>query len=266
MKKILTYFIVTCFISNIKAQFGINTNNPSGIFHIDGAKDNQAVGSPNQFDLYNDVVLEKNAHTGIGTLPENNARLTINLNTSVNSQIGKAFRLKDGTEGNGNVLSITNSQGDIAWKKRIATIVATMGTGYNGSIQSDMAFTSTTISLPPGKWFIRSSIVLRVNQSNGTFTDGLFAQLSWADRNTDGTTYSLTQDAVSGNVFGGTYLGVYSLAFGQTIINNTSTATKTYYLITRKPKIWGINLTNSTWDNLAANSWGENAIIAFNAN
>lgn len=202
IKNIIIYLLtIICFINNIKAQVGINTNNPSGVFQIDGAKDNGATGSANQSQLYNDVVFEKNANTGIGTLPENNARLTINLDTSVNSQIGKAFRLKDGTEGNGNVLSITNAQGDIAWKKRIATVAATMGAGYNGSILSDMTFTTTTINLPPGKWLIRSLIILRVKQANGTFSDGLFAQLSWADRNADGTTYSLTSDAISVYVF-----------------------------------------------------------------
>lgn len=263
--KIFYILVVIGFTISIKAQVGINTNNPQGIVQIDGAKDNSASGNPTQNQLYNDVVIQNNANIGIGSLPEDNARVNISVNTAIDTQIGKGFRLKDGTEGDGNLLSLINPQGDVSWKKRIGTVRGTFGTGFNGSINSDMVFTTTTINLPPGKWLIRSSIILRVQSNNGTYSDGLFSQLSWADLNTDGT-YSLSADAESGNLFGGAYLGMYSLAFGQTIINNSTNATKTYYLVTRKPKVWGTSMASATWQSLAGNVWGENAIIAFSAN
>jgi hypothetical protein len=253
------------------AQVGVNTSNPKGSFHVDGNTDNPKSGSPNTLQLSNDFIVEdKTSNVGIGTLPESNSKININIDTNDSNQIGKGFRLKDGTEGNGHVLSLINTQGDIAWKQRISTVNAKHGTGYTGPISNDMVPTTSTISLPPGKWLIRSSIILRIQDQNGTaingtYDDGVYAQLSWADLNSTGE-YILTADAESGNLFGGAYLGRYGLAFGQTIINNTSAVTKTYYLVSRKAKTWGTTMDNKYWRRLAGEAWGENAIIAFAAN
>jgi|SRR5690606_23096727 len=263
------FFLIPFISLNLNAQtenVGINTEFPQEVFHIDGKTDNPKTPTlPNSEQVNNDFMVDEAGNIGLGTIPNADAKVNISVNTNNDAEIGKGFRLKDGTEGDGNLLSLSNTQGDIVWKKRIATVRGNLGPGFNGSVLSDMAFTSTTITLPPGKWLIRSSILLRVGGINGTYSDGLFAQLSWADKNSDGS-YSLTPDAISGNLFGGAYLGVYSLAFGQTIINNATTTNKTYYLVTRASKTWGTLLLDKNWSNLAAGSWGENAIIAFAAN
>lgn len=266
MKKNLVYiFLILLTVNNVEAQVGVNTSNPQGSFHVDGSKDNLSNIS-NQKKLSNDLIIEKNtSNIGLGNLPENNAKVSIGVDVTVNSEIGKGFRLLDGSQGNGNVLSILNNQGDIVWKNRISTVIGKLGVGYAGRVDANVAYTESYIDLPPGKWLIRSSIILRVSGNNGTYNDGLFAQLAWADKNSDGS-YVSSIDAESGNLFGGAYLGVYSLAFGQTIINNTSSTTKTYYLIAKKPKIWGTLLLDKNWVNLGASTWGENAVIAFAAN
>ncbi len=267
MNNKIVYLLAIFLVANgLNAQVGVNTNNPVGIFHVDGNKDNMSTANPTQKQLYNDVVVEKNSsNVGIGTLPESNAKVSINIDSSINTEIGKGFRLADGTQGTGNVLSLQNTQGDIVWKNRVSTVIGKLGKGYSGRVDSEVGYTDSYIDLPPGRWLIRSSIILRVVGYNGTYTDGLFAQLSWADKNAD-ETYTSSVDAENGNLFGGAYLGVYSLAFGQTIINNTSSATKTYYLISKKPKVWGTVLASQNWVNLGAISWGENAVIAFAAN
>jgi len=60
----------------MKSQVGINTPNPQGTFHIDGAKDNPATGTPTAAQQTNDVVITSSGNMGIGTTaPNPNASL-----------------------------------------------------------------------------------------------------------------------------------------------------------------------------------------------
>lgn len=54
--------------SLIFSQVGINTPNPQGIFHIDGAKDNPITGTPTVVQQSNDVAILTTGFTGIGTV------------------------------------------------------------------------------------------------------------------------------------------------------------------------------------------------------
>ncbi|WP_048512320.1 hypothetical protein [Chryseobacterium sp. FH2] len=49
------------------AQVGINTSNPQNTFHIDGAKDNPATGTPSATEQANDFIVTSTGSTGIGT-------------------------------------------------------------------------------------------------------------------------------------------------------------------------------------------------------
>lgn len=48
-----------CFAStpSMKAQVGVNTQNPQGIFHVDGTKDNNASGAPTVAQQANDFIV-----------------------------------------------------------------------------------------------------------------------------------------------------------------------------------------------------------------
>lgn len=269
MKKIVFVFWFSILNYTYAQKVGINTDKPQTLFHVDGGKDNSKSGAPTQNQLYNDVLIDTNANVGIGRIPDSGARINIVTDTSQTTEIGKGFRLKDGTEGKGNLLSIINSSGDVAWKPRVSTVQGTLANSIF-PVNSDLTSTGAKIVLPPGKWLIRSSILLRVQDKisggavDGSFTDGVYCKLSWADQNSDGT-FSPTADAVSGNIFGGAYYSRYGLAFGQTVVNNNSGVTKTYYLITRTPVYWGTQIITQNWRNLGG-AWGENVIIAFAAN
>jgi len=277
MKKITIFTFVllnAIAYSQYSNKVGINTDKPQKIFHIDGQKDNPKNStSPNSLQFSNDFLIQEDANIGIGVLPtaSNDARVNISTNASNISENGTGFKLKDGTEGDGNVLVVSNTNGDIIWQKRVGSIKATLVAGIV-PINSDFYFTGTTIVLPPGKWLIRSSILLRAQDGttgtavNGTDANGAYGRLSWANLNADGNTYSETTDAISGNLFGGAYYSIYGLAFGQTLINNNTSAAKTYYLVNRTPIFWGTGLLNANWRNLGGGGWGETSIIAFPAN
>lgn len=257
MKNILFLFTFLIFNwSYSQKNVGVNTANPIGPLHIDAARDNQ--GIPTTITSQNDVLFSENSRLGIGTsTPE--TKLHINSAT-----FRSGFRLADGTQGDGKLLQSLNSQGDVKWEQRISSInVPNDGNGYYGVINGDMQYISRKITLKPGKWLIRSNLLLYTKYP-ASINQGFYARFSWAELN--GTTYSLTNDAMYGNVFGGLYALIYGIASGSTLINNQSGSDKTYYLVTRTPVFFGGYDPNNKWDSLGAGWWGETSIIAFPAN
>lgn len=72
------------------SQVGVNTTNPQGVFHVDGAKDNPATGTPNATQQSNDFVITPIGNVGIGTtIP--NAKLDIRPNSTSVSDPGEGF-------------------------------------------------------------------------------------------------------------------------------------------------------------------------------
>lgn len=70
MKKIFIPLLLLAIGQNfLKAQVGIFTQNPQGVFHIDAARDNPATGTPTNTQLVNDVVVTPTGTVGIGTNP-----------------------------------------------------------------------------------------------------------------------------------------------------------------------------------------------------
>ncbi|MCA6066019.1 hypothetical protein JI747_002445 [Chryseobacterium sp. RG1] len=61
----LIAFLMLTIITN--AQVGVNTANPQGILHVDGAKDNSATGTPSSTQQANDFIVTSSGAIGIGT-------------------------------------------------------------------------------------------------------------------------------------------------------------------------------------------------------
>ncbi len=79
------------------SQIGINTANPQGAVHVDGAKDNPATGNPTVAQQANDFSVTPSGNVGIGTI-------TPSTKIHINSTSSPAVRIVDGTEGPGKVL------------------------------------------------------------------------------------------------------------------------------------------------------------------
>lgn len=75
MKKIKFYLLLALLsMSTISyAQVGINTSNPQTTFHVDGAKDNAATGTPTVTQQANDVAVTSQGRLGVGTVVPANA-------------------------------------------------------------------------------------------------------------------------------------------------------------------------------------------------
>jgi hypothetical protein len=87
MKKIVFLSILTVGTAAY-AQIGVNTQNPQGIFHIDGAKDNPETGTPTLAQQANDVSVTSMGNVGIGTNTPTNK---IEINSTLSNQSGLRF-------------------------------------------------------------------------------------------------------------------------------------------------------------------------------
>lgn len=68
MKKILSIATILSVYSSLLGQVGINTTNPQGTFHVDGAKDNPSSGIPIPTQQSNDFIVTSEGVVGIGTV------------------------------------------------------------------------------------------------------------------------------------------------------------------------------------------------------
>lgn len=103
-KIIISSIIVLCFCNkSLFAQIGINTETPLGIFHIDGAGDTSSSGQ----NITDDIILSADGQLGIGAMPTSKAKVKI--------EGAEPFKLSDGSQAVGKVLSATDANGNLKW-------------------------------------------------------------------------------------------------------------------------------------------------------
>lgn len=158
------------------SQVGINTENPQGIFNIDGksttATTNPTAGAPTPAQLSDDVIINKTGATGIGTAPDNYAMLDVS--SSNKGILAPRINLTSNTmdlnaDGDNNISN--QPQGLLVYN-----IGTTLNKGYyfwNGS--EWMVFDSSTTIIPSIENFVCSSATLSPSSwtANTAFTGNL---------------------------------------------------------------------------------------------
>lgn len=253
MKKTLLILIVSLGV-NVHAQVGINTQNPQGVFHIDGGKDNPLTGAPNTTQQINDVIVTSTGNVGIGTT--NPTR-----KLEIVSPTSPALRIVDGNQ-NANYALMSDANGNGTWKALSNAISAVFpSTGFNGAISTPAAgtvnYTGVTLTLPPGRWLVLTNVVLNAipDASGGK---GAWVRLQWSSSSTSQT------GSFVGALNSGMLISPFANAIGTTIINNTNASTQTYYLMVGTIDLVGGYVGN--WNNIGGSQWTENSIIAYPAN
>ena len=142
MKEIL-YTITLLFSTLIFGQVGINTNNPQAMFHIDGAKNNPAIGSPSNSLQSDDFVFTEDGNIGLGTiLPK--VRLDLRASNDTNNAIGISSTTKSASDAGAGAIRYVDKSG--------------------GRIQISNGITwQNLISVPT-----KANVVARINATNNT--------------------------------------------------------------------------------------------------
>jgi len=158
MKKIITPFLLLAISSSyLNAQVGIQTSNPQGAFHIDGAKDNPATGNPTTTQQANDVIINSTGNVGIGTSPTN--KFEVNSGTSGTSgvkitQLPSASILS--TDSNGNIISGNSESAGVNVTKQYLIAPNTAVVLNSGSGKYSFRYSGYNAStLLGGRWQMR---------------------------------------------------------------------------------------------------------------
>lgn len=249
MKKNLIILCLITVSSLAHSQVGINTPNPQGTFHVDGAKDNAETGTPTLAQQANDFTVTSTGNVGVGTTAPS-AKLDV---------VGN-IKITDGTEGDGKVL-VSGINGIASWQTSTATkslVLATMGLGANISTGGLAVQTGSFLTLGPGRWLVMTTQLVNLTSMSGgwfnvrsTFSDSSMSTSISPDIVTNGTQGRW----ISGIMNSGTRWHVMN---GSLIINNTSGADKTYYY-------YAFTDTTGTVDTFGG-SWSENQLYALPIN
>lgn len=254
------FLFVLLFSVGVSAQIGINTKTPQGILHIDGKGDT----SEGENDL-DDFVNTEDGLLGIGTVkPE--AQIHIKTGGTSENPI-PGFVLQDGTQGFGHALT-RDKNGLIHWVQHTpatgevaeiqtasapSPVYLSNGTGGSANRTSRMNYSHLRITLPPGRWLIYVSLfIARNGGTNTSANNNKYFEVSGTFSERASALGSYTTDAIAtikSNDIEGPYIirstgmttnssfgGSFS---GSLVINNTSSADKTYYFYVGRPVVYG---------------------------
>lgn len=206
---ILLIFLATTVY--ICAQVGVNTQNPQGIFHIDGKGDTN--GSAN---LTDDVIVTPDGNIGIGT---NSPTTKLDIRTTTAT---KGFRLVDGTQGNGKVL-LSNISGSASWGNLSPGAVSGVKATANITLSKapTYKYLGMNIVVPPGKSQVYAGGMVRGADMLGYITTSLSTSSS-----------SITLSGITQHP-GLAGFGIHTgTTVGQVIffVDNTTSSSRTLYL------------------------------------
>lgn len=209
-----------------EGQIGVNTSNPQGTFHIDGAKDNALTGSPTPAQLANDVVVSISGNVGLGTLSPS-AKLDV-----ASAITSKAIRITDGSEGNGKILT-SNTDGFGTWSvaptatKAIVTATTT-STATTSATQGVFTYIpDLRLNFPVSGYYSLSIEPYITNASVTRDTGGYVARVYLRNTTTLATSYVGVVNIPPGWPYGG-----YGYAFSSVPFQYVSSGTYEVGVIT----------------------------------
>ncbi|QBA23445.1 hypothetical protein EU348_20630 [Chryseobacterium indologenes] len=159
MKKNILVILTVLSSSLSFGQVGINTTNPQGIFHVDGAKDNPATGSTSQAQQANDLVITPTGSTGIGTVTPD-ASAILDLTSSDKGMLAPRVNLTSATMQLG---TSANAVGLLVFNTGTA-----LSQGYYFWNGSEWRIVSSTTATPPA--------IAGLNCTAATLSPGTYIQ------------------------------------------------------------------------------------------
>lgn len=155
MSKLFFMLAASCLFSPVNGQIGINTSNPQGTFHIDGAKDNPATGVPTLVQQANDVVITPQGKLGVGTVvPAENLEVNSGINNSSGVRLTKLPSAAIlATDANGTIISGNTESAGVSVTKQKMVSASPSFVLNSGSGAYSFRYTGT--ATVGGEWQIK---------------------------------------------------------------------------------------------------------------
>lgn len=171
MKKNILFILIFTSLSLSYAQVGVNTENPKGILHIDGASTsattNPTVGVVSDIQASDDFIITAEGNLGLGTITPS-TKLEIHTRGTALTPI-KGFTLKDGNEAAGKVLT-SDIDGKATWMapgfSEFQTISGHITPPLSYTIGGSIIDTGYSLTFPSAGTYL-VTIGLSVVDSNG---------------------------------------------------------------------------------------------------
>lgn len=168
-----------------QAQIGINTENPKGLLHIDGAHTtattNPILGSISTAQAVDDVIITPNGNVGVGILSPT-AKIHITATNSTPS-----MRIEDGTQGKEKILR-SDANGNTSWINQLSS------GGFIYNILGGATYPNNQVNLvktmpitETGNYLVIIRWWGRVTQAQGSANNEISAYF-YLDESTDATT------------------------------------------------------------------------------
>ncbi|MDQ0595065.1 hypothetical protein QFZ37_003434 [Chryseobacterium ginsenosidimutans] len=189
------------------------------------------------------------------------------------------FKLVDGTQGSGKVLT-SDASGNASWKNQtINTVLGVKEAGWNGrdipttqgfqnGKQGQFLHTGAYVDLPPGKWAINVTMLMRsvgatLPAATTSPDTSYWLRTTFTTSNADTVTITATPSYIQGSyLISGNLPGssLYSLVQGTIVINNTGATTTRYYYVAGDNHIIGSVKDISLFGGY---NWQEDQIVAY---
>jgi hypothetical protein len=213
------------------AQVGIETNNPQGIFNIDGAKDNLTSGVSTTTQQANDLVVTSTGNVGIGTTAPG-AKLEIICPSTDLITGGNTLRIFNSVApavGNFAGIQFKSSTGSGSWKMGVNQQTTTdFNQNFHFLNSNGGGFVSRMVLTQGGLLGIGTSLPATKLEVSGSSTNTVAfnattTTIDFAESNLAYT--SATENAITlSNIKDG---GAYSLIFTSTAVNTAVTFSAT---------------------------------------
>jgi hypothetical protein len=186
---------------------------------------------------------------------------------TMNTNTGK-IKIADGTQADGRVLT-SDANGIASWVPTNANKAAVNATfpatgGVNLTTAMGTVYTNLFIDLPPGKWLVIGTYLMSQGGTALEAGQSMFVRTSFSSS----ASFNInTGDNIGSGLMSGfiTYPTPFAVINGQNIINNTSGATKRYYVWTFMENTGG-QPSGFFVENFCGDFWGENNLVALPMN
>lgn len=209
------------------------------------------------------MTLNKNGRVGVGTNnPQTNFH-TIGTRRFENAATGSVSV--------GSVLVATDANGTAEWQSpRAQTTMGNLGGGYDVPFAkiTDFRYTGSSITLPPGKWLVTITMLVRPQGGTLTADDWLFVRSTFSHETLTaiGQVGTQSSDVIRPTLMSFQVAGPYTsgqkfnVVTGAIQINNTSAANRTYRYIVGSTEVSRTVAGASI--STVGGGWSENSIVA----